>query len=77
MAWRKSLARIRRLGVAVAVLSPLFPLFAGAAQNSAQPFGPGKATASRTLFDCVDVLERRGGGWCELKGAAIADVMPF
>ncbi len=35
-----------------------------------------EATASRTIFDCVAVLEKRGGGWCELAGASIADVFP-
>lgn len=34
------------------------------------------ATASRTVFDCADILKKQSGGWCELAGASIADVFP-
>jgi hypothetical protein len=35
-----------------------------------------QAKAGKTLDDCAAELTRSGGGWCELAGAAIADVFP-
>ena len=68
----------RRYGLAgiLAVLLALCPVPAEAADPPAKQPDRKEAAAARTIFDCVDALERRGGGWCELNGASIADVFP-
>lgn len=68
----------RRYGLAgvLAVLLALFPAPSEAADPPPKQPERKEAAAKRTIFDCVDVLERRGGGWCELQGASIADVFP-
>ncbi len=67
--------RYRRVGF-LAFLLVLFPGFCISAENPVGPSGAIAALSSRNIFDCADVLERRGGGWCELNGAAISDVFP-
>lgn len=68
----------RRYGLAgmLASLLALCPVPSTAADVLPKQPDRKEAAAKRTIFDCVDALERRGGGWCELQGASIADVFP-
>ncbi len=62
--------RLSWFGFAIPLLTAcLLSLPAGGAQHRVK-------TATRNLAQCVEILRRQDGGWCELAGASIASVFP-
>lgn len=61
---------LRGLGIAGALLT------AGLLIQPADAAERRVKTATRSLAQCVEILGRQDGGWCELAGASIASVFP-